>query len=280
MRFLLAGFAAGILTISTAYAQQTQIDPHALVRRAVENDLNTHEKLNFRFVLRKQDTKGTTTKEIIETRDGDVARLIAVGDKPLPAEANQAELDRLNNLLAHPEVQEHRHKREQQDAGRADELVQVLPNAFVYKFTGLGEGPTGPVYKLSFEPNKKFEPPDYEARVFHGMAGELWIDQQQERVVRFDAHLTDDVEFGWGVLGRLFKGGTIMVEQADVGNHHWEQTHLRLDLTGKELLVKDLVERTTEDASNFQQVPNSWTYKDAIRELENNQLACCGAGSR
>ena len=58
-----------------------------------------------------------------------------------------------------------------------------------------------------------FIPPDREAQVYHGMAGELWIDCAQKRMSRLDAHLISDVNFGWGVIGRLYKGGTILVSR-------------------------------------------------------------------
>ncbi len=267
----LGTLALALACVPAALGQQPPpeaADPQQLVKNAVHNDLSAHDGLDFRFTLHKIDEKGESTKEIIETKDGDVARLIELGGKPLSAEANQAELDRLNELLNDPAKQEHRHKREQADATRGDELFQVLPNAFLYKYIGMGETPNGPAIKLSFVPNPNFTPPDYEARVFHGMVGELWVDQRYQRVVRFQAHLVADVEFGWGVLGRLYKGGTILVEQQDVGHDHWEQSTLKLNLTGKEMIFKDLIERTTEEESNFQQVPNTWTYKDAIHALE------------
>ena len=37
------------------------------------------------------------------------------------------------------------------------------------------------------------------------MVGELWIDEGQVRLVKIDAHLISDVNFGWGVLGRLYE---------------------------------------------------------------------------
>ncbi len=270
-RFVRHILALGFVALSAAagFAQQPSVDPQELVRRAVHNDLTEHDGIDVRFILHKTDEKGSTTKEIIETKDGDVARLIAINDKPLPPDAEQAEIQRLNDLLNDPSKQAHRHKREQADADRGDELFKVLPDAFVYKFIGMGEAINGPVYRLSFVANKNFTPPDYEARVFYGMEGELWVDQKQERVVRFDAHLVSDVEFGWGVLGKLYKGGTIVVQQQDTGNHHWEQNLLKLNLTGKEMMFKDLIERNTEEESHYQQVPNTWTYKDAIHALLN-----------
>jgi hypothetical protein len=262
------------LAISRAQANSGNIasDPVSVVRRASQNELHsTNSGHPYRYKLRKVDEKGISTKEIVETKDGDVARLIALGDKPLEPERQQAELDRLNNLMAHPEIQEHRRKREKEDSDRANEMVRLLPDAFLYHYEGTAPGPSGDCYRLTFKPNPNFDPPDREAQVYHGMVGELWIDKAQERMVKLDAHLVDDVEFGWGILGKLYKGGSILVEQADVGDHHWETTHMKLDLTGKALFFKTLAFQTTENASDFHPVPVQMSYQDAIRMLESNQ---------
>lgn len=250
---------------ATASAQN--ITPEEAVARASHNELTAHDVHPYRFTLRKVDDGKITTKEIIETHQGDVARLIAINDKPLPPDLEAKEIARLQNLLDHPEIQEHRRKREQADANRANEMVRLLPTAFVYEFEGMVEGPSGPCYRLSMKPNPNFDPPDRQAEVLHGMAGELWIDQKEERMVRLDVHLISDVEFGWGVLGKLYKGGTILVEQKDVGQDHWEQYKMRLNLNGKILMFKSLVIDTKEDESDFAPVPADWTYQDAVRAL-------------
>jgi hypothetical protein len=264
-RVFIAGLFLFLAFTSTVWAQD--VTPQEAVARASHNELTAHDTHPFRYTLRKVDDGKITTKEIIETKDGDVARLIAVGDKPLSPDAEAAEIQRLQNLLAHPELQQHRQKREQADANRADEMIRLLPTAFVYQFEGMVEGPNGPCYRLSMKPNPHFNPPDRQAEVFHGMAGELWIDQKQERMVRFQAHLISDVEFGWGIFGRLYKGGTIVVEQKDIGAGHWEQTLLRLNLHGTILIFKSLVVDTTETESDFSPVPADWTYQDAARAL-------------
>ncbi len=248
-------------------------DPVTLVRHASYNELHQMAPpYPVRYKLRKQDEKGVTTKEIVPTKDGDVARLIAKNDMPLTPEQNQAELDRLNNLLAHPEIQERRHKREQEDNGRADEMIRLLPDAFVYTYLGMTDGPNGSAYRLSFKPNPDFHPPDREAEVYHGMEGELWVDQGQERIVRLDAHLIADVNFGWGILGKLYKGGSLTIEQKDVGHRHWEATLMKLNLTGIALMLKPLSFQTTETSTDFQPVPVNMSYQKAI-ELLTSQSA-------
>lgn len=254
-------------------AQNVESDPVALVQRASHNELAPGNGHPYRYKLHKIDDGKITTKEIVETKDGDVARLIAVGDKPLPQDADQAEIGRLNNLLAHPEIQEHRHKREQEDSARANEMIRLLPDAFLYHFEGMVDGPNGPCYRLTFKPKPNFQPPDREAEVYHGMAGELWIDQREERMVKLDAHLIDDVNFGWGILGKLYKGGTIVVEQKDVGDGHWETTHMKLSLHGKALMIKSLSFETTEDANDFEPVRPQMGYQEAVHILLNNNQA-------
>jgi hypothetical protein len=251
-------------------AQESPGDTVALVRSASWNELHASNREHpFRFRIRKQDENGSTTKLIVETREGDVARLIAVDDKPLTPERAQTERDRLDTLLAHPELQAHRHKKEQEDNNRSNEMVRLLPDAFIYTYRGIENTPGGPAYRLSFVPNDKFIPPDREAQVYHGMAGELWIDCAQKRMSRLDAHLIADVNFGWGVIGRLYKGGTILVVQKDVGANHWETTHLGLNLTGKILMIHSVAFQTIEDSSDFKPVGNTLTYQDAVHILQN-----------
>jgi hypothetical protein len=283
----LASVAAMLVCAAPAIASpqapgEAAVDPVALVRNASWNELHSSGTPSpVRYKLRKQDAKGVTTKEIIETKDGDVARLIAKNDQPLTPAENQAELARLNNLLAHPEIQEHRHKREQEDSGREDELVKLLPQAFLYTYLGMAPGPNGPAYRLALKPNPNFTPPDREADVYHGMEGELWIDQDQQRIVRFDARLVEDVNFGWGILGKLYKGGTLTTEQRDVGHHHWEPTLLKLNLTGVALMLKPLSYQMTETQTDFQPVPANMTYQEAVHLLtsDNNDAQVAHDGN-
>jgi hypothetical protein len=267
--------AATLLAAAAASAQAVPangdppVDPQKIVRDASWNELHAKSPgRSFSYVLHKLDPKGSTVKQIFETKDGDVARLLSKDGKPLPPEEEQAELDRLNHLLAHPEVQEHRHKKEQEDSARGDEMVRMLPDAFLFHYEGMIEGPNGPCYRLSFKPNPAFTPPDREGEVYHGMVGELWVDQAQLRLAKIDAHLISDVNFGWGVLGRLYKGGSILVQNSDVGLNHWETTHMKLQLQGKLLMMKSVDYSTTEDFSDFKVQAQELGYQEAIRLLQ------------
>jgi hypothetical protein len=71
-------------------------------------------------------------------------------------------------------------------------------------------------------------------------------------------------------LGRLYRGGSILEENADVGDqegHHWESTSLRLRLTGKILMIKNVDFSTSQSSMDFQPVASDITYQQAIRTL-------------
>jgi hypothetical protein len=262
-----------LLAFAPATFSSTPPDPVALVRRATQNRLDADRNHRpLRYLLRKTDGRRDTTKDIIETSEGDVARLVAINGQPLSVEANQAELDRLHTLANHPEIQEHRHQREQKDAARVNRLMRLLPDAFLYHLEGTVDCAGSSCYRLTFTPNPHFAPPDVEASIFRGLAGEIWIDQAQERLTRLDAHVIAKVDFGWGILGKLDKGGIILLEQSDIGGGDWQLTSLKLNLKGKALMVKSLSIQLEEQASHFSQVPPGVDYRKAIQLLENSNL--------
>jgi hypothetical protein len=245
------------------------VDATALVRRAVQHRLDAGKSHRpVRYLIHRTDERHDTTKEIIETVDGGVARLVAIDGKPLSVEADRAELDRLDTLANHPELQEHRHKSEQKDAERVDRLLALLPDAFLYRLEGMAPCAAGQCYRLSFTPSPRFTPPNMEADLLRGVAGEVWIDTKQERLTRLEGHFIAEVDFGFGILGKLNKGGTVLLEQSDVGGHDWELTRLTLHVTGKALMVKPLSFQINEEASGFAQVPVGLHYRDAIQMLK------------
>jgi hypothetical protein len=243
----------------------------ALIDRALANELNAVQDQShpMRYQLRKTSPRLTTTKEIFETRDGEVARLIAINDKPLsPADENAEEL-RLNDLLSDPEKQRHRKQQEDQDADRAREVLRALPNAFLYQDAGPVDGPSGKVEKFTFRPNPSFSPPDLETKILPVMTGEIRIDPVHLRVVRLEGHMQQDVSFAWGI-GQLYKGGWIVIEQADVGRDMgielWRTVHFQMQMSGR-VIWKTRVFDTTEDQSQYVPLPQGMTYQNAIHSL-------------
>jgi hypothetical protein len=261
-----------LLFAATSPAQSALSTPSgatALVRRAVHNRLDadkTHRPVQY--LVRKIDERHDTTKLIVETKDGDVARLVAINGKPLTPETDKAELQRLDDLAQHPELQDHRRKNEQKDTDRVNHVLGLLPDALLYQFQGTVPCGADQCYRISFKPNPNFNPPDLEANILRGVAGEVWVDQAQERLIRLDAHFISDVDFGFGIVGRLNKGGTVLLEQSDAGGRDWELTAMKLHVNGKVFLVKSWSSQVDEQMGHFAPVTPGISYRDAIQLLK------------
>jgi hypothetical protein len=245
----------------------------ALVQRALATEANAAQDIShvghpMRYRLRKTSPRLTSAKEIVETKDGDVARLISINDQPLSQADEQKEQARLQALLDNPGLQQHRKQSEGSDTERAMKVLRVLPAAFLYQFAGTVSTPNGTVIKFTFRPNQQFDPPDTETGVLTAMAGEIWVDPVQERVVRLAGSLQQDKLLYWG-LGELNKGGWIEIGQADVGNHQWRIVHLKLKMDIRELFkIKN--SDSVQEYSDFAPVPANLNYKDAIQLLRSN----------
>jgi hypothetical protein len=281
---------------ATQSASPAVTDAAALVRRAVAHRLAAEAAhLPQRFLLHKKDDRRDFTQEIIETRQGDVALAIAAGGAPLSPALRQVQIDRLNTLDAHPDLQEHRRRREGEDNARADKLLRMLPDAFLYHYASTvpcivttqpyvaipGQPPPPPVspgppgsecYHLTFKPNPAWDPPDTESRILRGMAGDVWIETSQERLTRLNARLITDVDFGWGIIGHLDKGGTIFLEQTEISPNDWELTRMKLNLTGKALMVRSLSYHINEEMAGYSPVSPDLDYHQAIQMLESSPL--------
>jgi hypothetical protein len=246
----------------------TPVQAQALVERAVAAEMRTAQDIShpMRYRLRKSSPRLTSVKEILETRDGAVARLLSIADRPLSAEDEEKEQTRLDGLLSDPGRQRHRKQSQDDDTGRALKVLRALPDAFLYQFAGTGWGPAGKVEKFTFKPNPQFNPPDLETQVLTAMAGEIWIDAAQSRVTRLEGHLQRDVDFGWGILGRLNRGGWIVIDQADVGGRQWRIVRFQMVMSGR-VLFKNKNFDTVEEQTQFAPLPAGLGYRQAIQML-------------
>jgi len=256
---------AGTALVAPAQQSMSPQQAQGLVARALSAEIrsaqdNAHP---MRYRLAKTSPRLSTVKLIAETRDGDVARLIEENHHPLTPEAEAREEARLNQLLANPAQQNHRRQREEGDMGIVLKLLRLLPHAFTYQYIGSGAGPTGKIEKFSFRPNPGFRPPDLESQALTSMSGEVWVDEANERVTRLEGHLQTDTSYGLGILGKLDKGGWILLEQSEFGPHNFRISHFQIKMNLR-ILYKEKVFDTLEDLSAYTPLPPGIDYKQAI----------------
>ena len=276
---LLVSFIVGSAIFASAQTQPN-ITANELVRRVIQNEERANSGgTRYMYKLRTIKPERTVEKEMVETNDGTVARLLSVNDKPLTSDQRASDEKKLNKLVNDPDERKDRMEEQKKDEQRTRLMVKALPDAFLYQYDGEETANGAQCIRLSFRPNPNFDPPSRETMVYKGMQGHMLVDPKQERLVRIDATLFDDVTFGWGILGRLNKGGHFLVEQANVGDG-WETTRMELDFVGKALMFKTIKIKETEVASDFHKVPPNLTLAQGVDLLrKSEQVMAEGARS-
>ena len=251
----------------------------ALVARALKNELTAAQDTGhpMQYRLRKSSPRLISTKEILETKDGAVARLLSINDAAPSVADRQKDEARLDALLADPSRQHKRKQTEQDDTGRALKVLRVLPKAFLYHYEGSQTTGAQTLQRYTFTPNPKFSSTDLELLILSAMSGTLTIDATHERVVRLEGHLQQDVGIGWGILGRLNKGGWLVIEQAEVGAGQWRIVHFQMVMSGRVLFTTRSFD-TTEEESQYAPVPVGLSYQQAIQMLRSGQGSPTVAG--
>ena len=256
-----------------AHAQGTTPVPDSgLVLHALANELRAGQDSShpMEYRLRKATPRLISTKEIVETKDGAVARLLSINDVA-PSDADrQKDEARLNALLADPGRQRKRKQGEQDDTGRALKVLRALPRAFLYQYASSETSGGKTLARYTFTPNPKFSTSDLELSVLTAMTGTLTIDATHERVVRLEGRLQQEVDIGWGLIGRLDKGGSILIEQADVGSGMWRIVRLQMVMSGR-VFFRSRRFDTTEEESHFAPVPPELSYQQAIQMLRSRK---------
>jgi len=240
-----------------------------LVREVISNQLKQAANLAYMYHLRKESPSGVQTREVIETRDGNLAWVLTNNDQPLSDDQRQKEDGKLQNILKSPEEQAKRRKDQKEDDERTNKMLQAMPEAFIYAYDGTEPAASraGELVRLTFRPNPDFKPPDRETQVYRGMEGHMLIDPVERHMVKIDANLFRDVNFGWGIFGHLDKGGHFMVAQSRINKGRWDTTDMILDFTGKVLLFKKLRIKEREIATDFRPVPHNLSLEEGAQML-------------
>jgi hypothetical protein len=264
-----AAFFLLSLAVPTVAQQKSEIDPIALVRQASKNEIRATDQQNyFMFKDTTEYKDHSVTRAVVRTPLGGLKSTLMLNGHPLTAEERKKDDEKLLKFANDPEARRKKHDANKEEDQRAELMLTSLPDAFNYTYAGTDRGPQGEeLVRLKFTPNPNFQPPNHETAVYQGMQGELTIDRHAMRIAKIDGTLFKDVDFGWGILGKLYKGGRFLIVQRDVGGGHWEEVQETLQFYGKILLVKSLTVWSTETMTDFRPVPGNLTTEQALDML-------------
>ena len=259
VRYIVAALAAW-LCFSCAPCVASDSPEVALVRGATQNEISATASPDHNHLFMYKNSTvykdHAVTKQVIETPQGGLTRVISKNGHPLSPDEQTKEDEKLKKFANDSEARRKKEQSSKEDDERAAVLMKSLPDAFFYTLVGTEKGPSGhELVRLNFTANPNWTAPNHETRVLEGMNGNMLIDKTAMRLAEINGELFKDVDFGWGILGRLDKGGRFIIHQADVGNGKWEGTLETLQFTGKIMMVKTLTIWSTETSTDFRPVP-------------------------
>jgi hypothetical protein len=285
---LATGWPAVASSDTSAASGQARVstqDSAYLIREVVYNEVHDHATHGYwRYWIERYSGKETRLEEAVETADGPVARLELSDGHALDLQARAEEDRKLRELLNSPGEQAQRRKAYAEDERRIGRILALLPEAFLYE-PAQEEGrsermPECPCYHLRFRPNPDYPARSIESRIFHAMAGDLWISVDHKRLVRLDGKLRENVDFGYGILGRLYKDGWFRLERTHVtgtsGDGDWKTDRLEVHMTGRAMLFKTIARETSEVRGGFTPVPAGLSMQQAAT-LVRQSVATPGA---
>jgi hypothetical protein len=238
-----------------------------LVRAMVSNeDAEEAHRGEYEYMARERSERTGEqmwTERVVQTSKGRVRLLLAVDGKPLDAPAQQAERARLAAIVADPTEFEAEEASQRSDEANARKMMDMLPEAFLFNHVRLEKG----VWKMDFRPNPWYTPHGLQERVLYGMSGTLEIDAAQERLLRIEGRLAQDVSIGFGILATVHAGSYFISERRDVDGH-WRTVHVVSAIQGKAALFKALSRNTDVTRWDFRYLPPETTIAQAVALVE------------
>jgi hypothetical protein len=235
-------------------------------RKVIANELKAEDEDHTHWMFRLETVKAGRQEvyEVVESKDGDLKRLIALNGQPLSPEEQKKQDEHIQYLINHPDELRKSQRTQAEDEARSQRLLKTLPDALIFAYAAR----RGDLVQLTFKPNPSFRPSFHEAHVFHAMQGSMWLNSKDYRLAEINGHLIHEVKFGGGLLGHLDRGGHFHVKQEEVAPHYWELTLLNVDMRGKALFFKTISVEEELQRSSFHRVPDDLTLAQAAELLE------------
>jgi hypothetical protein len=83
--------------------------------------------------------------------------------------------------------------------------------------------------------------------------------------------MEENLDFGYGILGRLYKGGWFQLQRVQVSATDWKTERLEMHMVGRALLVKSFARETSEIRGGFAPVPAGMSLAQGLALMQQTQ---------
>jgi hypothetical protein len=228
-------------------------DVPQVLRRAIANqqqNIKVRDDYTYveRGVERQLDSKGRVKKTEVETREilwiegTPFEKLIARDDQPLSPKEAAKEQERIEKetrkrLGETPAEREKRLRDREKRKQESREITRETLEAFDWRFAGREAVNGIPCLVIEATPRRGYRPQKKVVEILRHMTGRIWLTEDTNDLVKFDAIVTDTITVG-GVLARVNKGTHLILEQIKVNDEVWLPRRFTGKLDARVLVLK------------------------------------------
>ena len=236
-----------------------QEELRALVNRAIANQhrdddaLAEYERREHRQARKNEsDTQFSEDKtfRIVPTGTGTIKLLVEEKGQPVSKEIYRRQLRDVEQALVWAlDPKESKQKKrvdkfEKRNRER-DEMVDAIADAFQFTWQGREKSNGRTLARVLFEPNPNFKARSRNTEMFRHVRATVWIDEASAHLARIEAEIISDISVGGGVLGKVYRGGRFVLEQAPVADGVWFPTRYEYNFSGRKFVFGFEIHETT-----------------------------------
>jgi hypothetical protein len=235
---------------------ENSVDVHTIIERSVQaNNADWQKAPEFDYFETDRDDRGTRTYYVMMILGSPYQRLVAVNEKPLPVDEQQAEQHKLEQVIAtrrdeSPRQRKQRVVRYEKERKRDHALMEQLTEAFDFKLQGTPKLGPYETYLLRATPRAGYQPPNSQTKVLTGMEGQLWIDKKTYQWVKVEATVVHPVSIA-GFLARVDPGTRFELENIPVAEDLWLPKHFAMKAAAKVLFLFNHNEQEDQTFFNY-----------------------------
>lgn len=128
------------------------------------------------------------------------------------------------------------------------ETVDAVREAFVPTWLGRETRGGRQLLKLQLDPDPRFNATSRTTEMFAHLRAVIWVEPVSAQLVRVEAEVVRDIAVGGGVLGKVYRGGKFVMEQAEVADGVWLPMRIQYNFKGRKFVFGFEMHEVTETA--------------------------------
>lgn len=239
----------------------SEAEQHALIGRVLANQHADDQALPlFQRVERRQvhgregDTGGEDrTTRIIPTGIGSARIVLEDHGRKADASMILAQMllvERQLEAAADPSNPQTRHDREKYEHRMNDrnDLANSIRDAYTFTWMGREVRDGRTLAKFHLDPNPAYKATSRYTDMLRHATAVMWVDEAAAQMVRIEGELVSDISIAAGIVGKVYRGGRVVLEQTQVEPGFWFPRFVQYDFTIRKVFFIDEIHERIESS--------------------------------